>query len=367
MTPLHDLTKLGQSIWIDHLSRAALRGGELARMIEQDAVVGVTSNPTIFEQAMATGDAYESQLRELLDAGVQGTAEIFWALAQRDVQEACDLLAPVWERSGCLDGWVSLEVDPALAYDAAGTLAEATRLRAEVDRPNLMIKIPATEPGLAAFEDAIAAGMSVNVTLIFSLARYVEVAEAYLRGLERLLEAGADPGTVASVASFFISRIDLETDRRLEAIGDPRGLRGRLAIANAKLAYQHFMSVLVGLRWRALAAQGAMPQRLLWASTSTKDPAYPATRYVDELAGPNTVNTMPVATLSAYREQGHPEARLEHELTDAGGFIGQLARAGVDYDDVTATLERDGVTRFVESFRNVLASLEGRIAAAATA
>jgi len=367
MTPLHALAALGQSVWIDHLSREVVQGGGLARMVQRDAVAGVTSNPTIFEQAMAAGDAYDPQVRELLDAGVREASQIFWALARRDVQEACDVLVPVWEHSKGRDGWVSLEVDPGLAYDAARTFEEAVRLRARVDRPNVMIKIPATEPGLIAFEDAIAAGISVNVTLIFSLARYVDVAERYLRGIERLFEAGGHPGAVASVASFFISRIDTEADRRLDTVGGPTQLRGRLGIANAKLAYQQFKATFDGPRWRALAAQDAAPQRLLWASTSTKDPAYPDTCYVDELIGPDTVNTMPMATLCAYREGGRPEARLESGLQDAWALVDQLARAGVDYEDVTATLEHDGVTRFVESFQNLLGGIEARISATVSA
>jgi transaldolase len=369
MNPLHQLTALGQSIWIDYLSRETVRGGELAAMVERDAVVGVTSNPTIFQQAMAEGHAYDDELRTLLDAGVRDPAAVFWTLAQRDIGEACDLLAPVWERTAGRDGYVSLEVDPALAYDVLGTFELAARLHREIDKRNLMVKIPATKPGLAAFEDATAEGLSINMTLIFSLRRYAETAESYLRGLERLVAAGGDPSRVASVASFFVSRIDTEADKRLDAIGGAacERLRGQLAIANAKLAYQHYQDVFSGPRWEFLAGKGATPQRVLWASTSTKDPAYRDVRYVEELAGPDTVDTMPEATLRAFADHGVAQARLGRGLPEARQLFEQLAAAGVDYDDVTATLEAEGVEKFAASFDELLAGLEGKIAASAGA
>ena len=363
MNPLCQLTALGQSVWIDDLSRGMLRDGTLAGMVERDAVVGVTSNPTIFAQAMASGDAYDEHIRALMEADVRDPAAVFWALAQHDVREACDVLVPVWERSAGRDGYVSLEVDPTLAYDAHATFREIVRLRDEVERPNLMVKVPATEPGLVAFEDAIAEGMSINVTLIFSLRRHAAVAEAYLRGVERLVAAGGDPSRVASVASFFVSRIDAEADRRLREAGRD-DLCGRLAIANAKLAHQQAKAVFAGSRWEQLAAKGAMRQRVLWASTSTKDPAYSDVRYVEELAGPDTVDTMPVATLRAFADHGRAEARLERGLPEARALLGGLARAGLDYDDVTATLEREGVKRFAASFRDLLDGIERKLAAA---
>jgi transaldolase len=367
--PLQQLSALGQSVWIDHLSRETVRGGALAGMVERDGVVGVTSNPTIFQQAMAEGNAYDEQIEELRASGVHDPTAIFWALAQRDVQEACDLLAPVWERSCGRDGYVSLEVDPALAYDTLGTFELAARLHAEVERPNLMVKIPATKASLGAFEDAIAEGLSINVTLIFSLRRYVEVAESYLRGLERLVAAGGDPGPVASVASFFVSRIDTEADRRLDELGGEAAqqLRGQLAIANAKLAYQRYRATFAGPRWEFLSSKGATPQRVLWASTSAKDPAYRDVRYVEELAGPDTVNTMPESTLRAFADHGRAAPRLERGLPEARALFRQLAAAGVDYDDVTATLEAEGVEKFAASFRELIAGLEEKLAATAGA
>ncbi|MGH3065570.1 MAG: transaldolase, partial [Gaiellaceae bacterium] len=281
---LHELSTHGVSVWIDSLSREMLETGELARLIEEDAVVGVTSNPTIFEKALSTGDWYDEQLRAELER-TGDTREAFFALAVEDVSRACDLLRPVWMRTDGVDGFVSLEVDPDLAYDRDATFEQARRLTELVDRQNLFVKIPATVPGLGAIEDSIAAGRSINVTLIFSLQRHAAVAEAYVRGLERLVVAGGDPTHVASVASFFVSRVDTEADRRLEEAGR-EDLQGRLAVDNAKLAYQHYLETFSGPRWEALAARGARPQRCLWASTSTKNPAYRDVLYVEELIGP---------------------------------------------------------------------------------
>src|SRR5919204_3081108 len=265
---LQQLSELGQSVWIDYLSRDLLRTGELARMLEDDAVVGVTSNPTIFQKAISHGDAYDEQLREVLEEE-DDLKEVFLKLAVADVIEACDLLRPVWDGGQGQDGYVSIEVDPNLAFDTEATIAEAQRLHGLVDRPNCFVKIPATEPGLPAIEEMIARGRNINVTLIFSLQRYVEVAEAYLRGLERLVESGGDPGRVASVASFFVSRVDTEADRRLDEVGAPKELKGKLAVANAKLAYQRYKELFSGERWEDLRAKGASAQRCLWASTST--------------------------------------------------------------------------------------------------
>lgn len=366
-SPLHRLSLIGQSVWIDFLSRKEIHGGQLQALVDDDAVVGATSNPTIFQQALADGDAYDAQLRELAAAGVDDAKELFWALAATDVRDACDLLRPVWDGGGGRDGWVSLEVDPGLAYDTLATSREVRRLRAAVDRPNLMIKIPATKPGLAAIEDAIAAGISINVTLIFSLRRHAEVIESYLRGLERLVAAGGDPAQVASVASFFVSRIDVEADRRLTELGAPDRLKGRLAVANAKLAYQTCKRAFTGERWEFLTNKGATPQRVLWASTSVKDPAYPDVMYVEELLGPDTINTMPLSTLRAYQDHGAPRPRLELGLDRARRLLAELAAAGVDYDDVTATLEREGVAKFAASLDALLAGLRDRVAAAARA
>jgi transaldolase len=364
-TPLHRLSALGQSVWIDNLSRNSIHDGHLAALIADDAVVGATSNPTIFGKAMSEGDAYDEQLRELGE--LDDPKEVFWALATRDVRDACDLFRPVWDEGSGRDGYVSLEVDPALAYDADATLRQVRRLHAEVDRPNLLVKIPATEPGLGAIEDAIAAGLSINVTLVFSLARYRQVVEAYVRGLERLVAAGGDPRSVVSVASFFVSRIDSETDRRLEDIGGHDELKGRLAIANARLAYQHYEETFAGARWLLLAEQDATSQRLLWASTSVKDPAYPDTLYVEQLIGPETVDTMPEETIRAYQDHGQPAARLELDVDESREVFAALEQAGVDYDDVTATLEREGVEKFAASFDDLLDGLREKRAATAGA
>jgi transaldolase len=356
LSPLQRLSALGQSVWIDFLSRNSIRGGHLQELLDADAVVGATSNPSIFQKAMSEGDAYDEQLRELSAEGLQA-GEAFWRLAERDIKDACDLFRGVWEASSGRDGYVSLEVDPRLAYDTLASYREAMRLHETVDRANLMVKIPATKPGLAAIEDVIAEGRSINVTLIFSLRRYAEVAESYVRGIERLVAGGGDPRTVASVASFFVSRIDTEADRRLEEIGGHDDLKGRLAVANARLAYQHYRETFQGERWQFLAGKGATPQRVLWASTSTKNPAYADTLYVDELIGPDTVNTMPEETIRAFQDHGAPRVRLEHDLAGAHKVFEELARAGVDYDDVTETLEREGVEKFAQAFEDLVASL----------
>lgn len=364
LSPLHHLSALGQSVWIDSLSRDAIRGGHLRRLIDDDAVVGATSNPTIFQKAMSAGDAYDEQLRELGSSDVE---QVFWRLAEQDIREACDVFHPTWEGGLGRDGYVSLEVDPRLAYDSLRTFREAIRLHETVDRPNLLVKIPATKPGLAAIEDVIAKGRSINVTLIFSLRRYAEVAESYVRGLERLVAEGGDPSKVVSVASFFVSRIDTEADRRLDEIGGNDELKGRLAVANAKLAYRHYQHIFQGPRWEYLAGKGATPQRVLWASTSTKNPDYPDTLYVDGLIGPDTINTMPEETIRAFQDHGSPRPSLHEGLVDAQSLLDALARAGVDYDDVTDTVEREGVEKFEDSFRELLDSLAAKLGAPAPA
>ena len=356
-SPLQQLSALGQSVWVDFLSRQALEDGTIERLIREDAVVGITSNPTIFQSAMADGTAYDEQLHTVLEHETDGK-EVFLALAKDDIQAACDLLRATWERTEHLDGQVSLEVDPRLAYDRDGTIAEARRLHQLVDRQNLYVKIPATKPGVAAIEETIAAGIPVNVTLIFSLQRHRAVIEAYLRGVERLTHAGGDPFDVPSVASFFISRVDTETDRRLDDLGGHDELRGRLAIANAKLAYQHYRDAFSGERWERLVRHGARPQRCLWASTSVKDPRYRDTMYVEQLIGPQTVNTMPLDTLAAVQDHGHISQTLDRGLQDARRVLTDLAEAGVDYSDVTATLEREGVKKFADSFDELFERVE---------
>jgi transaldolase len=359
-TPLHQLGGHGQSVWIDFLSRELLRSGELARMMHEDAVSGVTSNPTIFHKAISAGDAYDDQLRDVVETE-HDLKETFIQLASKDVSDACDLLRSVWDEGcrGC-DGYVSIEVDPNLAHDTDASIAQAHRLHELIDRPNLYVKIPATNAGLPAIEAMIASGKSINVTLIFSLERYAEVAEAYIRGLERLVEAGGDPGGVASVASFFVSRVDTEADRRLDELGGHDDLKGKLAIANAKLAYQRYKEIFAGERWEALAAKGAWRQRCLWASTSTKDPDYSDVMYVEELIGTETVNTMPEETIRAFQDHGKVAPTLESGLDEAKRVFEQLAQVGVGYDDVTATLEEKGIQKFTDSFEELLQAIEAK-------
>ena len=356
---LDELSAQGVSVWFDTLSRELLESGTLKRMTEEDAVVGVTSNPTIFQKALAEGNLYDAQLREVA-AHEEDVTEIFFALAVTDIQGACNVLHPVWERTGGIDGYVSLEVDPRLAYDREQTFAQVQRLKALVERDNLYVKIPATKPGLSAIEDSIAHGTSINVTLIFSLERYREVVEAYLRGLERLVASGGDPGKVNSVASFFVSRVDSEADKRLAAVGNTV-LQGKLAVANAKLAYQHYLEVFSGSRWEYLVGKGARTQRCLWASTSTKNPAYPDTLYVADLVGPDTVNTMPLDTVEAFQDHGVtvPDT-LTQGIAEARQLLVDLGAAGVDYDDVTAVLEAEGVQKFEDSFHELLGGIEAK-------
>jgi transaldolase len=354
---LHALGEAGVSVWIDSLSREMLASGELARLMADDAVVGVTSNPTIFQKALSEGARYDAQIGAL-DPSV-GPVDAFFSLALDDIRGACDLMRPVWDRSGGVDGWVSLEVDPMLAYDREATFDQATRLHVEVDRPNLYVKIPATEPGLGAIEDCIAKGRSINVTLIFSLERYRAVVDAYLRGLERLVAAGGDPAAVLSVASFFVSRVDTEADRRLGEAGRV-DLQGRLAVANAKLAYAHWQQAFAGERWAYLAGKGARPQRCLWASTSTKNPAYRDVVYVEELIGSQVVNTMPAETVRAFQDHGEVRQTLTEGVDEARALLAEIAAAGVDYGDVVATLEAEGVQKFADSFAELLEGIEAK-------
>jgi transaldolase len=363
---LHQLSARGQSVWIDYLSRDLLQTGELKRMMEEDAVVGVTSNPTIFQKAISQGNAYDGQLKELLEHE-HDAKEIFLHLAVRDVENALDLLLPVHE-ANAQDGYVSIEVDPTLAYDTKATYAEAIRLHEWIDRPNVYVKIPGTKPGLQAIEDCIAAGRSINVTLLFSLEMHGEAMEAYLSGLERFVEDGGDASKVRSVASFFVSRVDTETDKRLEAIGSDEALvlRSKLAIANARIAYENYEKAFSGPRWEALEAKGALPQRCLWASTSTKNPEYRDVLYVEELIGPQTVNTMPEETIQAF--QDHGEVRGDTVLDRVGeahALLEQLAAVGIDYDDVVATLEKEGVQKFSDSFAELLEGVRAKRATVA--
>jgi transaldolase len=354
-SPISGLIEFGQSPWYDNLTRALATGG-LRGLVADHGIRGVTSNPTIFEKAMASGSDYDPQLREVSVAGAS-TSDAYWDLVTTDIGNATDILRPHYEEWGGHDGFVSLEVSPELARDTAATIAQAQELWARLARPNLMIKIPATAEGVPAITAALAAGLNVNVTLIFSLARYGEVLEAFIAGLEQRAVQGADISRVASVGSFFVSRVDTETDRRLP---DGHALRGKAAVANAKLAYQQFLAAFSGARWEALAAKGARVQRPLWASTSTKNPAYSPTLYVDTLIGRDTVNTLAQASVDAL-EAGDGNLRADTVLEDldaARATMAGLAAAGIDFDDVTATLEREGVSAFAASFHDALESLE---------
>ncbi len=349
----------GQSVWIDLLSREFVASGELQRMLDEDAVTGLTSNPSIFQKAISGGGAYDDQIRECLEETDDPRAT-FATLAVTDVQAACDVFRPVWERTDGADGYVSLEVDPTLAHDAKATYEQAVELHGRVDRPNVYIKIPATVEGLSAIEDCIAEGIAINITLIFSLERYRNVASAYLRGLARLQASGGDLSKVHSVASFFVSRLDTEADARLEKLGNSE-LQGKLGIANAKLAYKEFEETFAGAVWDRLAAAGATKQRPLWASTSTKNPAYRDTMYVEELIGPDTVNTMPLETVEAFQDHGEVRGDTVREgVEEAKTFLDELAEAGVDYDDLVSMLETEGVKKFADAFDELIAGIEAR-------
>jgi len=361
--PLLELAALGQSVWLDFIRRSLIDSGELARLVAEDGVRGVTSNPAIFEKAIASGDEYTGQILEVAPAVDGEAARIFEALAVEDVRRAADVLRPVHEASGGADGFVSLEVSPELADDRDGTIAEARRLWAAVDRPNLMIKVPGTPAGVPAVRQLIAEGIHVNVTLLFARSAYVAVADAYLEALEERADQGLPIDRAASVASFFVSRIDTLVDQRLdERLNDaapaerPRleRLRGRVAIANAKLAYRHYRALVESERWRLLAARGARPQRLLWASTSTKNPAYRDTLYVEELIGPDTVNTVPPETLEAFRDHGIADETLTEGVDEAAAELAELERLGVSLDRATDELLADGIAKFVAPYRKLL-------------
>lgn len=363
MTKLHELNRLGQSIWYDNIRRALLDNGEMQALIEA-GVTGVTSNPTIFEKAIVGSSDYDTELRQLIAAGMPVGA-IYEKLAIADIQRTADLLRPVYERTGGADGYVSLEVSPTLAHDTEGTIAEARRLFAALERPNVMIKIPATPAGIPAITSAIASGINVNVTLIFSLAQYEAVANAYIAGLEQRAAAGGDVAKIASVASFFVSRVDTKVDKALEQRGNT-DLLGTIAIANAKLAYARFKEIFSGARWETLAARGARVQRPLWASTGTKNPRYPDTLYVDGLSGPDTVNTVPPATLQALLDHATVAATLESGVDEARARIARLAELGIDFDTITAELLDEGVASFAKSFEDLMEGIAAKCGSLAT-
>lgn len=354
--PLIRLGELGQSPWYDHITRDLVTEGELARLIAEDGLRGMTSNPTIFEKAVSGSPLYDEDLRRLADEGKQH-AEIFDAFAVEDIRAACDVFAPLYEREGNGDGTVSIEVAPSLAGDTDATLTEARRLWTLVARPNVLVKIPGTAAGIPAIERATAAGVSVNITLLFSVDRYAEVIEAFLRGLEARVARGEPIDAINSVASFFVSRVDSKIDPLLDRIGDPHGIRGRTAIANAAKAYVLFERTMATERWRALAAQGARLQRPLWASTSTKDPRYPDTYYVEALIAPYTVNTLPPETFDAYRDHGQPEVRIREAIERADRDLAALEQSGIDLAQMTRELEEEGVKKFTASYDQLLAGI----------
>ena len=361
MNPMVRLGELGQSPWYDYITRDLVASGELARLIREDGLRGMTSNPTIFEKAVAGSGSYDEDIRRLGREG-RSPGEIFETLAVADVRAACDEFADLHRRSGGLDGHVSLEVSPELANDTEATVQEAHRLWAALDRPNAMIKIPGTEAGLPAITRCIADGISVNVTLLFSVERYAAVIEAWLAGLEQRLSRGGPLAPVGSVASFFVSRVDGKVDPLLDraSSGDPHRLRGRIAIANAAAAYRLFEWSLGTARWDKLAKAGARPQRPLWASTSTKDPRYADTYYVEALVAPRTVNTLPPETFVAYRDHGRPAVRIRESIAASTEELKALAETGIDLAAITRELEEDGVAKFAASYRSLLAGIEAK-------
>jgi transaldolase len=361
MGRLHELHDVhGQSPWLDNLKRGWITSGELTRWVER-GVRGLTSNPTIFAKAIADSADYDEQFSDLVHRGTS-VEESYWKLVTTDIASALQLLRPVYDASGGVDGFVSVEVAPELARDTEGTFEAATYLHAVIDAPNLYVKIPGTAEGIDAIRRSIAAGRSINVTLLFGLARYDEVIEAYLSGLEELVAAGGDPSPVSSVASFFVSRVDTHVDRRLDELGtdDALALRGRAAIANAQLAYQLFLERFSGERWQRLAAAGARVQRPLWASTSTKNPELPDTLYVDELIGPDTVNTMPDATLEAFDDHGALARTIDTDPGAAQATVDRLLELGIDLEQVASVLEDEGVASFAKSFDELLGTLDAK-------
>jgi len=357
MNRLREIEALGQSVWLDNLNRELLDGGDLERLIDEDGLSGVTSNPTIFEKGMGHSDRYDDAFRAALDE-TEHPQGLFERLAYRDVRDAADLLRPTFEATNGADGFVSFELPASLAHDRDASVAEARRHRDAIGRANVLIKVPGTEAGLGAFEELTAGGVNVNVTLLFAVARYEEIAEAYLRGLEHRLEAGEPVDRAASVASFFVSRVDTKVDDALEGTGR-EDLRGKAAVANAKLAYRSFTRIFSGERWERLVAAGAAPQRPLWGSTSTKNPDYPDTLYVDELIGPHTVNTMPDATIEAARDHATAERTIDRDLEGAEAVMREVRQAGVDVDDIVERqLVDEGVKAFADSYESLLETLE---------
>jgi len=374
--PLVELGKLGQSPWLDFIERGLISSGGLLRLVSENGITGVTSNPTIFEKAISGGREYDKQIQALANRGA-GVMEAYKEIVTEDIRNAADVLRPVYDASSCADGFVSLEVDPDLAYDPDRTIARAEELFRGVSRPNVLIKIPGTHEGLPAIEETVARGIPVNVTLIFSVKRYEEVAQAYIRGVERLVAQGKNPGRVASVASFFVSRVDTAVDRLLDEViprwpGSPKAetaisLKGRVAVANARLAYARFGEIFSAPRWKELAAKGAKAQRPLWASTGTKNPMYSDVLYVEELVGPDTVNTMPLATIDAFRDHGKVADTLTGREKEAREVLDDLGLLDIGIEEVCEALVRDGVQSFTDSYQKLLGAIERKLGEAEVA
>jgi transaldolase len=369
LNPLKELGTLGQSLWLDYIRRDLIASGRLRRLIEEDGLRGMTSNPSIFEKAIADSHDYDEDIRAIAFSG-KGAETIYEILSQRDVQDAADEFRDLYDRTGGKDGYVSLEVNPHLAHDTKGTIEEARRLWAALDRPNVLIKVPATADGLPAIQQLIGEGISVNVTLLFGLPRYAQVAEAYIAGLEARAAQGQPLMHLASVASFFVSRIDALVDPLLERLIAEgckeselaRKAHGQIAIASAKMAYHIYKDIFAGTRFKSLAAKGARVQRLLWASTSTKNPDYSDVKYVEALIGPDTVDTAPLETLDAYRDHGEPKSRLEHDVKGAHWLLEQLPELGIGIDNVTRQLEDEGVGKFIKPFDKLMETIAQRSA-----
>ncbi|GIK54789.1 MAG: transaldolase [Chloroflexi bacterium] len=361
MNPLVELHAYGQSFWYDNIRRQFLQDGTLQNLIAQDGLRGMTSNPSIFEKAIGHSDDYDAQIRQLVAQGADVDA-IYEALVLADIQAACDLFADLYAESDGGDGFVSLEVSPHLARDTAGTVSEAKRLFTAVNRPNLMIKVPATPEGIPAIEALIGSGINVNITLMFNMAHYEAVAQAYINGLQRLLAGGGNPHQVASVASFFVSRVDTAVDKKLAELNDPAAaaLMGQTAVANSKVVYQRFKEIFHGPAFQELQAAGAAHQRLLWASTSTKNPAYPDTLYVDQLIGPETVNTMPPETIEAFRDHGRLANTLEQDVDQAWELLDNLAELQINLNDITEQLQVEGVIAFAKAFDVLMATIAAK-------
>jgi transaldolase len=374
--PLVELGKLGQSPWLDFIERGLISSGGLLRLVSENGITGVTSNPTIFEKAISGGREYDKQIHALATRGA-GVMEAYKEIVTEDIRSAADVLRPVYDASSCADGFVSLEVDPDLAYDPDRTIARAEELFRAVSRPNVLIKIPGTHEGLPAIEETVARGIPVNVTLIFSVKRYEEVAQAYIRGVERLVAQGKNPGRVASVASFFVSRVDTAVDRLLDEVilrwpGSPKAetaisLKGRVAVANARLAYARFGQIFSAPGWKELAAEGAKAQRPLWASTGTKNPKYSDVLYVEELIGPRTVNTMPLPTIDAFRDHGKVTDTLTGREKGAREILDDLGLLDIGIEEVCEVLVRDGVQSFTDSYQKLLGAIERKLSEAKVA